>query len=49
MGKPLLFADDIQFWFETLRVFGAAEYGGSQFGEVVAISSRIKAGEYDGW
>ena len=49
MGKPLLFADDIQFWFETLRVFGAAEYGGSQFGEVVATSSRIKAGDHDSW
>ncbi len=34
MSKPLLFAEDVQFWYETLRVFGADEYGGSQFGEV---------------
>ena len=44
-----LFPDDPQFWFETLRVFGAAEYGGSQFGEVLATSARIKAGDYDSW
>jgi len=31
MSKPLLFAEDVQFWYETLRVFGADEYGGSQF------------------
>jgi hypothetical protein len=49
MSKPLLFQDDPQFWFETLRVFAADEYGGSQFGEVLAISSRIKAGDYDSW
>jgi len=28
-GMPhLLFKDDPQFWFETLRVIGAADYGG---------------------
>lgn len=47
--KPLLFADDPQFWFETLRVIAADEYGGSQFGEVLAIASRIKPGDYDSW
>jgi hypothetical protein len=45
----LLFRDDAQFWFETLRMFGAADYGGAQFGEVVATSQRIKSGDYDSW
>jgi hypothetical protein len=48
-AKPPLFADDAQFWFETQRAFGAAEYGGSLFGEVLAVSSRITAGDYDSW
>jgi pimeloyl-ACP methyl ester carboxylesterase len=47
--KPPLFADDAQFWFETQRAFGAAEYGASLFGEVLVASSRIKAGDYDSW
>ena len=38
-----------QFWFETLRVFGHASYGGADFGEVVATASQISAGDYDGW
>lgn len=48
-GKPPLFADDAQFWFETLRMFGADEYGGASFGEVLATSALIKAGDYDSW
>ena len=48
-AKTPLFPDDVQFWFETQRIFGAAEYGGSLFGEVLAASSRIKAGDYDSW
>src|SRR5262245_1374395 len=49
-GMPhLLFKDDPQFWFETLRVIGAADYGGGQFGEAVMSASRIKAGDYDSW
>ena len=48
--KTPLFSDDAQFWFETLRMFGADEYGGYfSFGEVPATSSRIKAGDYDSW
>jgi pimeloyl-ACP methyl ester carboxylesterase len=47
--KPPLFADDAQFWFETVRAFGAAEYGGSLFGEVLAVASRINPGDYDSW
>ena len=49
-GLPaLIFRDDPQFWFETLRCFGAIDYGGAQFGEVVMTSSRIKSGDYDSW
>jgi alpha-beta hydrolase superfamily lysophospholipase len=44
-----LFADDAQFWFETLRMFGADEYGGASFGEVLATSAQIRAGDYDSW
>lgn len=47
-GTPL-FADNAQFWYETQRAFGAAEYGGSLFGEVLAVASRIKSGDYDSW
>ena len=47
--KTPLFADDAQFWYETQRAFGAAEYGGALFGEVLATSSRITSGDYDSW
>ena len=47
--KTPLFPDDAQFWFETVRMFGADEYGGASFGEVLATSVRIKAGDYDSW
>ena len=47
--SPLLFQNDPEFWYETVRLFGAAEYGGALFGEVVAIAQRIEAGNYDSW
>jgi dienelactone hydrolase len=47
--KPPLFPEDAQFWYETQRAFGAAEYGGSLFGEVLAVASDIKPGDYDSW
>jgi pimeloyl-ACP methyl ester carboxylesterase len=47
--KQLMFPEDIQFWFETLRAFGLSAYGGSDFGEVVATVSRITSGDYDSW
>jgi alpha-beta hydrolase superfamily lysophospholipase len=47
--RQLLFPDDPQFWFETLRVFGHAGYGGADFGEVLATADRITAGDYEGW
>ena len=36
-------------WFQTQRAFGAAEYGGSLFGEVLAAASRITPGDDDSW
>jgi hypothetical protein len=45
----LLFKDDPEFWFEIVRLFGAAEYGGALFGEVIAIAKNIKSGDYDSW
>jgi alpha-beta hydrolase superfamily lysophospholipase len=47
--KQILFPDDVQFWFETLRSFDHIAYGGADFGEVLAISERITAGDYDSW
>lgn len=47
--EALLFKDDPQFWFEIERLFGAAEYGGSSFGEVIALAKNIKSGDYDSW
>ncbi|MFF2041486.1 alpha/beta fold hydrolase [Kitasatospora sp. NPDC058170] len=47
--KPLFFADDPQFWFETLRALGHAAYGGAEAGEVLATAERITAGDYDSW
>src|SRR4051812_38221962 len=45
----LLFKEDPEFWFEIVRLFGAAEYGGASFGEVMAIARNIKSGDYDSW
>ncbi|MET8997793.1 alpha/beta fold hydrolase [Amycolatopsis sp. NPDC004169] len=47
--KQLLFEEDPQFWFETLRLFGHAAYGGADFGEVLAAASTVTPGDYDGW
>lgn len=47
--KQVLFPDDAQFWFETLRVFSHASYGGADFGEVLATAAGITAGDYDSW
>ncbi len=48
-AKPPIFPDNIQFWYETVRAFGAAGYGGSEFGEVLATVSRIRSGDFDSW
>jgi hypothetical protein len=48
-SKPPLFPDNAQFWYETRRVFGAADYGGSEFGEVLVAAGRITSGDFDSW
>jgi pimeloyl-ACP methyl ester carboxylesterase len=47
--RPLLFPDDQQFWYETLRVLGHIAYGGADIGEVVTTAARITADDYDSW
>jgi alpha-beta hydrolase superfamily lysophospholipase len=47
--KPVLFAEDPQFWFETLRTLGHAAYGGADIGEVLTTAQNIVAGDYDSW
>lgn len=47
--RPLLFPDDVSFWFETLRVLGHIAYGGADFGETVTTAQRITSGDYDSW
>ena len=44
-----LYDGDEQFWYETLRVFGAVDYGGGEFGEVLQIAGQIAPGGYDSW
>jgi hypothetical protein len=48
-AKPPFFADNLQFWFETKRAFGASSYGASEFGEVLATINRIVSGDPDSW
>ena len=48
-GKPPLFPDNAQFWYETRRAFGAASYGASEFGEVLVTAGRIRSGDFDSW
>jgi pimeloyl-ACP methyl ester carboxylesterase len=48
-AKPPFFPDNLQFWFETKRAFGASSYGGSEFGEVMATVSRVPSGDIDAW
>jgi dienelactone hydrolase len=47
--EALLFKDDPEMWYEILRLFGAAEYGGALFGEVLAIAKKIKSGDAGSW
>ncbi|MEU6298569.1 alpha/beta hydrolase family protein [Streptomyces erythrochromogenes] len=47
--KPLLFPNNIQFWYETLRSMSHIAYGGADFGEVVSTGERITEGDYDSW
>ena len=47
--KYPFFPDNIEFWFEAKRAFGASSYGGSEFGEVMASLNRIRSSDYEGW
>ncbi|MFE9411381.1 alpha/beta hydrolase family protein [Streptomyces sp. NPDC006704] len=47
--KQLLFPNNIQFWYETLRSMSHIAYGGADFGEVVSTGDRITEGDYDSW
>ena len=48
-AKPPIFPDNIQFWYEAKRAFGASRYGASEFGEVLAATNRITSGNGDSW
>lgn len=48
-SKSPLFPDNTQFWYETRRAFGAADYGASEFGEVLAAADHITSGDFDSW
>ncbi|KAF9888939.1 hypothetical protein FE257_008108 [Aspergillus nanangensis] len=37
------------FSYEVLRAAGYANYGGADLGEVIAITSKIRAGNEDDW
>src|SRR5215831_3533650 len=47
--RPLLFPDDRQFWYETLRALGPHRLRRADIGEVVTTAARISAGDYDSW
>src|SRR5580698_1252512 len=47
--KYPFFSDNLQFWYEARRAFGASSYGASEFGEVMATVSRITSGDIDSW
>lgn len=47
--RPLLFTEDLTFWYETERVLGHIAYGGADFGETVTTAERIVPGDYDSW
>jgi pimeloyl-ACP methyl ester carboxylesterase len=47
-GYPF-FPENVQFWYETKRAFGASSYGASEFGEVMATVNRITSGDNDSW
>ncbi|WP_432000392.1 alpha/beta hydrolase family protein [Streptomyces sioyaensis] len=47
--KNLLFPNNTQFWYETLRSMSHIAYGGADFGEVISTGERITEGDYDSW
>jgi pimeloyl-ACP methyl ester carboxylesterase len=48
-AKYPFFPDNVQFWYEAKRAFGASSYGASEFGEVMATVSRITSGDNESW
>jgi hypothetical protein len=48
-AKYPFFPDNVQFWYEAKRAFGASSYGSSEFGEVMATVNRIASGDNDSW
>ena len=48
-AKYPFFPDNVQFWYETKRAFGASSYGASEFGEVMETVNRITSGDNDSW
>jgi pimeloyl-ACP methyl ester carboxylesterase len=47
--KQVIFEENENFWFETLRNLSHVAYGGADIGEVLYTADRIKAGDYDSW
>src|ERR1700733_13277379 len=43
------FPDNEEYGCEAKRAFGAASYGSSEFGEVMASLNRIRSGDDEGW
>ncbi|MFG3284491.1 alpha/beta hydrolase family protein [Streptomyces sp. NPDC048111] len=47
--QQILFPNNIQFWYETLRSMSHIAYGGADFGEVLSTAGRITEGDFDSW
>ncbi|MFD7162926.1 alpha/beta hydrolase family protein [Streptomyces violascens] len=47
--KQILFPNNIQFWYETLRSMSHIAYGGADFGEVLSTAERITEGDFGSW
>ena len=43
--RPLLFPDDQQFWYGTLRALGHTAYGRADIGEVVTTAASAQRTE----
>ncbi|MFD7341875.1 alpha/beta fold hydrolase [Streptomyces violascens] len=47
--KQILFPNNIQFWYETLRSMSHIAYGGADFGEILSTAERITEGDFGSW
>ena len=43
------FKEDMSFAFEFIRNLGFMYYGGSDLGEMIVTSDKIKAGDLESW